>query len=101
MIMIVTFIGTPSLEERERDYDSFRIDDQRFDALSFDEQPFSLSVLGHHWFYRPDLEDGQVITNRNLDYCLAKTKEPPPASTQSNPDHLWGYTKEVSDLLVD
>jgi hypothetical protein len=101
--MIVTFIGTPSLEERERDYDSFRIDDQRFDALSFDEQPFSLSVLGHHWFYRPDLEHGQVITNRNLDYCLAKTNEPPAFTKldHSNFDHLWENTKEVSDLLAD
>ena len=87
--MIIPVYKEPSREERQRDYDSFRIDDQRFDALSFDKsEPFSLSLLGHHWFHLfddPDLEDCQVITNRNLHYCLAKTKE----------------TKEVSDLLVD
>ena len=87
--MIIPVYKEPSREERQRDYDSFRIDDQRFDALSFDKsEPFSLSLLGHHWFHLiddPDLEECQVITNRNLHYCLAKTKE----------------TKEVSDLLVD
>ena len=108
--MIIQEYKEPSREERERDYDSFRIDDERFDALSFDKSdPFSLSLLGHHWFYLfddPDLEDCQVITNRNLHYCLAKTKETLPAYMRSNPDHsnpdhLWVNTKEVSDLLVD
>ena len=73
----------PSREERERDYDSFRIGDERFDALSFDKLPFSLSLLGHRWlFEEEDFRDFQVITNRN-------------------PDYLWAMTKEVSDLLVD
>ena len=92
----------PSREERERDYDSFRIGDERFDALSFDKLPFSLSLLGHRWlFEEEDFRDFQVITNRNPDYRLAKTKEAPPGYTKPNPDYLWAMTKEVSDLLVD
>ena len=104
---MIVLIGNPSLEERERDYDSFRIDDQRFDALSFDEEPFSLSVLDHHWVSAEEmLGDLPVITYRKHECRLAKTKESTLAYTQSNPDlsnfdHLWGNTKEVSDLLVD
>jgi hypothetical protein len=85
--MIVT-IRTPSLEERERDYDSFRIDDRRFDALSFDEQPFSLSVLDHHWVSAEEMLGAlQVITYRKHECRLAKTKDSPTAYMQSN--ILW------------
>ena len=105
--MIIKKYKEPSREEREKDYDSFRIGDERFDALSFDEWPFSLSVLGHHWVSAEEmLGDLQVITYRNHECRLAKTNESPPAYMQSNPDlsnfdHLWENTKEVSDLLVD
>ena len=101
--MIIQEYKEPSREERERDYDYFRIDDERFDALSFDKWPFSLSLLGHRWLFdeQEDFRDFQVITNRNLDYRLAKTKVAPPGYTNPNPDYPWAMTKEVSDLLVD
>jgi hypothetical protein len=111
--MIIQEYKEPSREERERDYDSFRIDDERFDALSFDKSdPFSLSLLGHRWLFeeegrcwlfdeQEDFGGFQVITNRNLDYRLAKTKVAPPGYTNPNPDYPWAMTREVSDLLVD
>ena len=66
----------PSVETRQKDYDSFTILGKRMDTISFLHHPFAAKCLGHHWTSNEADLDEPLITKLRPGLYLISSGEP-------------------------